>query len=171
MSEKNPITALKLEKVVLNIGAGEPGNKLNHAVTLLERITGKKATKTKCKVKEPKWSLREGLEIGTKITLRRNDADEMLKRALVVVDNTLKKSSVSENGNISFGVPEYIDLPGIEYDPDLGIMGFDVCIKLKKAGERVSRRKIRPKKMPKRHKSTKEETINFLQEKYGVKFE
>ncbi|MBR9707172.1 MAG: 50S ribosomal protein L5, partial [Candidatus Diapherotrites archaeon] len=77
----------------------------------------------------------------------------------------------AENGNFSFGVPEYIDIPKVEYDPKLGIMGLDVCVKLGRAGNRITRRKLHNAKVPMGHRLTKEESIEFMKTNFNVNIE
>ncbi|HLC45406.1 MAG TPA: 50S ribosomal protein L5 [archaeon] len=168
---ENNMNQVKLEKVVLNIGAGEAGQKVNNAAKLLELVSGAKATKTQAKVKIVKWEIREGLEIGAKVTLRKKAASDMLVRALEAVDKTLKPSSISSNGNLAFGIKEYINIKGVNYDPDIGMFGMDVCVKLSRAGERIARRRQKPSRFPEGSKITKDEAIEFLKQNYQVRFE
>ena len=168
---ENKMRGIKLEKVVLNIGTGEGGSKLNNAVKLLEKITGRQPSRRQCKVKIVKWDIRPGLEIGAMVTLRNAQAEEMFQKALNAVNHTMRERSVSDNGNLSIGIKEYIDLPGINYDPEIGIFGMDMSCKFKRAGERISRRKKQKRKVPAHQKITKEEARKFLAEKYNVKFE
>ena len=89
---------------------------------------------------------------------------------LATVDNVLKKKQVSEN-NFSFGIKEYIEIPGVEYQRDIGIIGFDVTVVFKRAGRRVKLRKIKKGKIPSRQRITKEEIIKFMEDNFGTKFE
>ncbi|MEM0353522.1 MAG: 50S ribosomal protein L5, partial [Archaeoglobaceae archaeon] len=66
-------------------------------------------------------------------------------------------------GNFSFGIQEHIDLPGVEYDPDIGVFGMDVCVSLKRRGYRVAERRIARAKVGSKHRITKEETIRWLE--------
>ncbi|MEM0029786.1 MAG: 50S ribosomal protein L5, partial [Candidatus Nitrosocaldus sp.] len=65
-------------------------------------------------------------------------------------------------GNVSFGIREHIDIPGVKYKPELGIIGMDVCISLERPGYRVARRKIMPCKIGKEQRVNKQEAIEFL---------
>ena len=158
-------------KVVANMGIGESREDLQKAKEILEQITGAKAVKTKARVKQPKWNIRPGLEIGVKTTLRGEKAIEFLKNALVAMDNTLSRKCFDECGNFGFGVQEHIELPKVKYDPKLGIKGFDVLVALERRGYRVKRRKNRKKKVGKRHVISKEEAIAYMKEKFGVSVE
>lgn len=60
-------------------------------------------------------------------------------------------------------------MPGVKYDPTLGIFGFDVCVTIERPGYRVMRRRRRKSKIGKNHRVTREEAIKFVQEFLGVK--
>ncbi len=160
---------VKIDKVVLNIGVGSPGERLDNAKKLLEIITGKKAVYTKAKERNPTFKIRPGLEIGVKVTLRGKEAEEILKRTFQAVKNTIKKDMFDKTGNLSIGIKEYIDFPGIKYMPEIGVMGFDVAVRLIKPGYRVSRRKRAPAKVGKRQRVTREEAIEFITKNFDVK--
>lgn len=160
---------IRIEKLTLNIGAGEAGDKLEKAVKLLNKITGKKPLKTVSHKRIPSWSVRPGLTIGAKVTIRGKEAEEMLKRLLVAVDNTLKPSSFDNQGNFAFGIHEYIDIPKMEYLVEIGILGLDVAVTLERPGYRIKKRKYQRKSIPTKHRITKEEAIEYLKTKFNVK--
>ncbi|MFH1664018.1 MAG: 50S ribosomal protein L5 [archaeon] len=164
----NPMNKIKIEKVVINMGVGESGEELKKGQQILERITGRKAIQTKCKIKQPLWGIRPGLPIGVKITLRKEKAMEFLKTALKAKENVLKTKNFDSTGNFGFGIKEYIDLPGTKYDPKLGIKGFNVLVSLEKGGYRIKKRKINRKKIPIKHRITKENAIEFMKKEFGV---
>jgi len=157
-----------IEKVTVNIGVGTSGEELNKAQKLLERITGKKPVKTRGKSKEPQWDVREGKAIGTKVTLRGEKAEKMIEKAFKAVGNEVKRKNFDEHGNLNFGISEYIDIPGIEYDAKIGMIGMDINITMKKWGYRNSKRKIERKKTPKKHRLKPEETIKYLKNKFDI---
>ncbi len=163
MAEENPMRQVVLDKVTLNIGVGQAGESLENAKTLLERLSGSKAVPTKAKSRNPLFKIRKGDLIGTKTTLRGKEAFEFLQKALKVRDFTLGSRSFDRRGNFSFGVPEYIDFPGAKYDPKIGIIGFDVCVTLKRRGARVSLRRRGRAKVGGKHRLTKEDGIAFAQ--------
>ena len=93
-----------------------------------------------------------------------------MKKALKPKDFTLSKRNFDSLGNFSFGVPEYIEFPGAKYDPKIGIIGFDVCVSLKrKGGWRIARKRIRKAKIPNSHRISRDEGIAFAQNALGVK--
>ena len=165
----NPMRAVKVEKINLNMGVGSPGDQLEKAVKLLQTITNEKPVKTKGKKRIPTWGVRPNLEIGCRVTLRGKKAEEVLKRLLSAVDNTVKQSKFDDAGNFAFGVPEYIGIPGMEYDASIGIIGLEVAVTLQRAGFRIKRRKLRKTRLPQKHRITKEDAITFMKEKFSAK--
>jgi large subunit ribosomal protein L5 len=165
-NSENVMRKIKIEKVVLNIGGTAEG--LDKGFKLLKILTGKKPAKIKSKKRIPTWGVRPGLEVGTVVTLRK-DFNEFLKKLLTSIDNTLKKKQISEN-NFSFGIKEYIEIPGVEYQRDIGIIGFDVTIVFKRSGRRVALRKMKRGKVSKKQTISKEEIIKFMEENFQTKF-
>lgn len=161
---------IKIEKVTLNVGAGNDSKKLNAGYKLLESLTNKKPIKTKSKVRIAAWNVRLGLPIGVKVTLRKKDAENFLKRAFYAKDNLISKKLFDKTGNFSFGIPEYIEIEDAKYDPELGMMGLEVSISLEKNGYRIKRRKYNQTKIPAKKKITAEEGIEFIRNKFGIKY-
>lgn len=158
----------RIEKVTLNIGAGKDVQKLEKGVALLKAITGIEPVKTVTQKRIPNWGLRPGLPIGCKLTLRKKPAEELLKRLLHAKEFRLKPRQFDDCGNISFGIPEYIDIPGVNYDPAIGIMGLEVCVTLERPGYRIRRRRLRQRKIPRRHLVTREEAMEYMKQRFNV---
>ena len=95
----------------------------------------------------------------------------MLPKLLEAVDNKLSARQFDDNGNIAFGIHEYIEIPGIKYDPKIGIMGLEVCITLERPGYRIKRRKLLTRKIPSRHRITKKESVDFMTASFNTKVE
>ena len=72
-------------------------------------------------------------------------------------------------GNFSFGIPEYVDILGVDYDPEIKIMGLEVAVTLERPGFHIKKRKVNAKKLPKKHSITAAEAMQFVQENFGVK--
>ncbi len=161
----NPMKEFRLDKVILNIGG--TGEKLEKGVILLENISEKKAVKVKAVKRIPTWNVRPGLEVGTKVTLRGEDALNILKKLLPAIDNTLKEKQVQDNF-FSFGIHEYIEIPGVEYIREVGIMGFEVSAVFARAGKNVEKKKVKRGKS-RRLTIPKEEIISYLENKFGTK--
>ncbi len=158
---QNPMRKIYVEKVVLNIGAGGAGEQLDRARTLLEKITGKKPNTTLSKTRNPVFKIRKKEPIGAMVTLRGKQALDIIQKTLYSKKMKLSSRSFDKFGNFSYGVHEYILIPGLKYDPEIGMMGFDVCVTLKRKGERVVRRRIAKSKVGKAHRITKQEGIEF----------
>lgn len=168
MEEKmkdNKMREIEIEKVVLSMGA--VGDELEKAAKLLKLITGMKTIKTKARKRIPNFGIHPGLEIGVKVTLRGKKAEEILKKLLATVDNKLKAKQIN-NEDFSFGIEEYIEIPGIEYQRDIGIKGLNVTVVFKRKGKRVETKKIKREKMPKRQRATKQEIIEFLNKNFNA---
>jgi len=167
MADKiNKMREIKIEKVVLSVGG--TGDNLEKGARLLKLLTGRKPAKMQSRKRIPAFEVRPGLEVGAVVTLRKN-LEEMLKRLLATKDNTLKGRQVVENG-FSFGVKEYIEIPGMEYQRDIGIRGFDVTVSFVRAGRRVKLKKIKRGRIPMRNRVSKEEIIKFMEEKFNTNF-
>lgn len=165
---ENLMREIKIEKITLNIGAGEAGEKLNKAKKILEKITNSKALETITMKRIPSWGIRPKLPIGCKVTLRGKRAEEVLLRLLKAIDNKIDEKKFDNAGNFSFGIPEYIDIPGVEYDPSIGIIGLEVAITLERPGYRIKRRRIKNKKISFNHLIKKEEAVDFIKNKFNV---
>lgn len=165
----NTMREIRIEKITLNIGAGKDQVKLEKGINLLKNITGLNPVKTFTSKRIPEWGLRPGLPIGCKLTLRKDEMKKTITRLLDAKNFRLKESYFDNSGNISFGIHEYIDIPDVKYDPKIGIMGLEVCITLERPGFRIKRRKIKKRKIPKKHRITKQEAIEFMKKNFNVK--
>lgn len=165
--KENPMREIRIEKVTLNMGCGDDKDKLKRAEKLLQMIAGQKPIITKTR-KRTTFGMPRKKPIGVKVTLRKERAEKFFKDVLKAVDNELKEKQIGD-GNFSIGIKEYIDLPNVEYDPDVGILGLDVCVTLERPGFRVKRRNIRKTNIGKRHIISKEETINWLKKCFEVR--
>jgi large subunit ribosomal protein L5 len=116
----------------------------------------------------PAFAIKKKEPIGCKVTLRGQKAQEFLKIALGIVEKALVKSQFDSLGNVSFGIEEHTDFPGMRYDPNIGVFGMDVTVVIKRPGERICKRRIATRKIPTNHKVTVEDAISFLSESYGV---
>ena len=165
---KNPMKKPYLEKVVLNIGVGVGGEELEKAATVLETIAGQKAVKTLSKTNIKEFNLRKGRPIGTKVTIRGQNAEKLIKKLLIVNNNKILRRSFDNYGNFGFGITEHISIPGIEYDNTIGIWGLDCVGRIVRPGMRVKFRRKARTKIPKHHYVSREETQYFLIQKFGV---
>ncbi len=163
----NKMRTIKIEKVIVSAGATGPD--LEKSKKLLELLTGKKAQIIASVKRIPDFNVRPGLEVGARITLRRKDAIEIIKRLLGAINNQLKRKQVADN-HLAFGIKEYIEIPGMEYQRDIGIRGFNTDIVFIRAGIRVKRKKIKYGKVPKRQDVSKDEVIKYMEENFHTEF-
>lgn len=161
----NKMREIEIEKVVLSAGA--VGEELEKVARLLELITGRKATKTLARKRIPAFGIRPGLEIGCRVTLRGKRAEEILKRLLEAVNNKLKAKQINDE-DFSFGIEEYIEIPGMEYQRDMGMRGLNVTVVFKRKGKRIMLKKIKKGRLPLKQKTTKEEILTYLQDKFNT---
>ena len=166
MTKENLMREIKIEKVVLSVGG--TAEYLEKGVKLLKLLTQKEPAKMMSRKRIPSWGVRPKLEVGTVVTIRKN-TEALLKKMLITIDNIIKKKQISMN-NFSFGIKEYLEIPGIEYQRDIGIMGFDVTVVFKRTGKRVRLRKIKKGKIPKKQNISKEEIIKFMEDNFQTKF-
>ncbi len=168
MSE-NPMRALRVEKVTVNIGVGEAGEKLVKAQKVLEMVTGQKSVQTISKTVNRDLGIRVGMPLGCKVTLRGEAAEAFLVRALSIRENKVYSYSFDKEGNMSFGISDYTDFDGMKYDPEIGIFGMDVNVVIRRVGGcRVERRALLSRRIPKEHRVQRDEAIEFVKNKFKV---
>jgi large subunit ribosomal protein L5 len=155
-----------VEKVVVHMAVGRGGEPLAHAEDIIAEITGQTPVRTVAEETVQDFNVREGDPIGTKVTLRGEDAESFLDTALAFSD--ISRSQFDETGNFSFGVEEHTDFPSQEYDPDIGIYGLDVTVNLVRPGYRVKKRDKVSRSIPSRHRLTAEDAIAFLEANYEL---
>lgn len=166
----NSMRTIKVDKLTLNFGAGKDQNRLDKGIALLKMLSGRDPVKTVSKHRIPTWGLRLGLPIGCKITLRGKEAEELLARLIKAKENYINPRAIDAQGNFSIGIAEYLDVPGLKYDADIGILGFEAAVTLTRPGYRVKDRKFKSAALSNKHRITKEETQEFLAQTYGVQF-
>jgi len=165
----NKMKEIRIEKLTLNMGMGEAGDSLKKAIKLLNTISNEKPILTKSYKRIPTWGVRPGLEIGAKVSVRGKPAEKLLERLFQAVDNKIKTKSFDNYGNFSFGIKECIDIPQVEYDPEVGIIGLEVAVTLERKGYRIKKRKYNNSKIGKTHIITKKEAEKYIQSKFGIK--
>jgi len=166
--QENQSRKVEIEKVVLSAGARD--KELDKAKKLLELISDMKAQILTTKKRIPNFNISPGMEVGARVTIRGEKALKLLKRLLVAINNTLSEEQISQN-HFSFGIKEYIEIPGIEYQRDIGIRGFNITVDFIRHGVRVKRKKIKSGKLPKKQQVTPEEIINFMEENFQTNFD
>jgi large subunit ribosomal protein L5 len=133
----NDMQIPRIDKVVLNMGVGEAvgdSKIIRSVVEDMERISGQKAVITKARNSIATFKLREGMEIGCKVTLRRARMYDFLDRLVTIAMprvrdfRGLSPNSFDGNGNYAMGIKEHIIFPEIDYDKVDQIWGLDVVI-------------------------------------------
>ena len=165
---ENPMRELLLDKIVINIGVGEGGEKLRKAEKVIKILTNREPTHLKAKKTIRDFSIRKGLPIAIKVTLRGKEAEDFLRKALWVKGFKVPNYSFDSQGNLNFGISDYTEFEGVKYDPDIGIFGMDINVVFKRRGYRVMRRRIKRTRIPTRHRITREEAMNFMRKKFNL---
>ena len=133
----SPMQIPSINKVVVNIGVGDAtqdAKRLEEAVSELTLITGQKPVITKAKKSIASFKLREGQQIGTKVTLRGirmyDFLDKLMSIALPRVRDFrgVSKNAFDGRGNYTLGIKEQLIFPEIDYDKVSKIRGMDIVI-------------------------------------------
>jgi large subunit ribosomal protein L5 len=134
---KNPLQAPRIEKIVLNIGAGEAATdskKIQAAVTDLTAIAGQRAVITKAKKAIATFKIRQGIPLGAKVTLRKDRMYEFLDRLVTTAlprvrdFRGINPKSFDGRGNYAMGLKEHIVFLEIDYDKTETVWGMDIVI-------------------------------------------
>ncbi|MBE7030004.1 MAG: 50S ribosomal protein L5 [Ruminococcaceae bacterium] len=132
---KSPMQIPKLEKIVINIGVGEAKDNakaLESAVADLAAITGQQPIITKAKKSVANFKVREGMNIGCKVTLRSDRMYEFLDRLFTVAlprvrdFRGINPNAFDGRGNYSLGIREQLIFPEIDYDKIDKVRGMDI---------------------------------------------
>ena len=166
--QEHPMLMPRIEKVVVNLNVGKSGEPLEKANKVLKEITGQTPVKKKAKKTIRDFGIREGESIAVVVTLRKQQAIAFLKKVLPVVDNKISKSSFDVRGNFAFGLKEHIEIPGVKYDPEIGIFGMDICVTVNRPGQRIKIRKRTSQPIGNKHLLAPEESIIFVKQTLGV---
>ena len=165
---ESPMKKISLEKVVLNMGIGKSGDVIDIAKKALEQISGKKPSTRNAKETQREWGVRKGEPIGVAVTIRGDDAVVLLKRLLEAKGNTVNGRAFDNFGNYSFGINEHIDIPGVKYDPQIGILGLGISVTLTRPGYSIRKRSKHKASVGKTHIITNQEAKDYLAKEYGV---
>jgi large subunit ribosomal protein L5 len=164
----NTMRTPRVEKVVVNIGVGEAGERLVKAQKVIEMVTGQRSVQTISRTINRDLAIRKGMPLGCKVTLRGETAEEFLNRALEIRERRIPVYSFDREGNMSFGVPDYTDFPGMKYDPEIGIFGMDVSVVLRRTGNRITQRAVLRRRLPKGHRMDRTEAVQFMKDKFSI---
>ncbi|MBS3926093.1 MAG: 50S ribosomal protein L5 [Nitrosarchaeum sp.] len=165
---ESPMKKITLEKVVLNMGLGKSGDIIVVAKKALDHISGKKSSAREAKETQREWGVRQGEPIGVAVTVRGQDARDLLKRLLDAKANQLNGKSFDNFGNFSFGIKEHIDIPGVKYDPQVGILGLGISVTLTRPGYGIRKRSKHKASVGKSHTIKSQEAKDYLVKEFGV---
>jgi large subunit ribosomal protein L5 len=165
---ESPMKKISLEKVVLNMGLGKSGDVINTAKKALDEISGKKSSARNAKAQQRDWGVRKGEPIGVAVTVRGDDAVALVKRLLDSKGNTINGKSFDNFGNFSFGIREHIDIPGVKYDPQIGILGLGISITLTRPGYGIRTRSKHKARVGKNHIIKNQEAKDYFVKEFGV---
>ena len=157
-----------LDKVVLNMGLGKSGPVIETAKKCLEQISGHKPNAREARGTLRDWGVRKGEPIGVAVTVRGSDAGALLKRLVEAKGNSLSGRAFDGFGNFSFGIREHIDIPGVKYDPQIGIMGLDVSVALARPGYCIRKRGRHKASVGRGHVITADEARRYVSSEFGV---
>jgi len=167
-AQENIMRRLKIGKVVLNIGVGKSGEALERASRVLEELTGQKSSRRNARRTIRDFGIHKGEPIGVIVTLRGDKVVGLLKRLLAVKGMKISSQSFDNRGNCSFGIKEHIEIPGVKYNPDIGIFGIDVSIVVERPGYRSKRRRRAAATVGRSHLVGREDAIRYFKEALGV---
>ncbi|MCP4933947.1 MAG: 50S ribosomal protein L5 [bacterium] len=134
---KNVMQVPKLEKIILNMGVGagvDDKKKVAVAADALSLIAGQKSIITRSRKSIAGFKLREGMAVGTKVTLRKNRMYEFIDRLVHIAMprirdfRGLNSKSFDGRGNFAMGIKEHIVFPEIDYDKVDQILGMDIIV-------------------------------------------
>ena len=152
-----PMRVPRVTKVTLNMGVSEAKTDrkaLEHAQAQLGLIAGQQPVVTRAKKSIAGFKIREGMEIGTKVTLRGDYMYEFLDRLLTIALPRIRDfrginpNSFDGRGNFSLGVREQIIFPEIDYDTIDQVRGLDVTITTTARADDEARELLRELGMP-----------------------
>ncbi len=172
--DSNPMRRPRIAKVIINLCTGASGEVLKKAAAVVETLSGQKPSFGRAHRSTKEFNIRKYENISAIVTMRGKKAVNFIKRVLVTTDNRILYKSFDNYGNVSMGVKEHIQLPNenmlgnVKYDPDIGIFGFNMNVKLERPGFRVmTRRKFR-QHIGKNQYVTKAEAELFMEREFKV---
>jgi large subunit ribosomal protein L5 len=164
----NAMRELHIDKITVNIGVGEAGERLAKAQKVLKMVTGQASVQTISKHVNRDLGIRIGMPLGCKVTLRGEAAEDFLRKSLAIREQRVYEYSFDKEGNMSFGISDYTDFAGMKYDPDVGIFGMDVSVVLRRKGGRISTRALLKRKASRGHRVDRAEAIQYMKDNYEV---
>ena len=153
----NEMQIPKLDKIVINMGVGEAvadSKKIQSAMADLAKIAGQKPVSTKARNSIASFKVREGMTVGTKVTLRQDRMYEFLDRLITIAlprvkdFRGLKPTSFDGRGNYAMGLKEHIVFPEINYDQIDQVWGMDIIVTTTAKTDEEARQLLREFQFP-----------------------
>ena len=166
--QENPMREIRVGKVVVNIGLGKSGEAIERGKQVLEQVTGQQPSQRRARKSVRDFGIHKGEPIGVMVTTRGEGTHALIEKLLVAREKKMNESSFDPKGSVSFGVKEHIEIPGIRYDPAIGILGMNVSVLLERPGYRVARRGRRASRVGKGHVVSREEAMEYFRSNFGV---
>jgi large subunit ribosomal protein L5 len=166
--QQHPMRKIRVGKVVVNIGLGKSGEAIERGKRVLEQVTGQKPAQTRAKRSVRDFGIHKGEPIGVVVTVRGEETVPLIVKLLAAREKKLKESSFDSRGSVSFGIKEHIEIPGVRYDPAIGILGMNVSILLERPGFVVARRSRRTSKVGRAHLVSRDEAMQYFKDNFGV---
>ena len=166
--QENPMRGIRVGKVVVNIGLGKSGEAIERGKRVLQQVTGQKPAQTRARKSVRDFGIHEGEPIGVVVTVRGKDTAALIDKLLTAREKKLPESCFDARGSVSFGIKEHIEIPGIRYDPEIGILGMNISILLERPGYSVSRRSRRTSRVGKGHLINRDDSVQYFKDKFGV---
>lgn len=157
LGRKNRVSLPRLQKIVVNMGVGkalQDKNRMEQSAEMLTQITGQKAQITKAKIAVSGFRLREGNEIGCRVTLRGKRMFEFLDRLISIALPRIRDfrgvnpKSFDGNGNYSLGLAEQMVFPEIDPDKVTFTQGMDITMVTSTRSDDEARELLRAFGMP-----------------------
>ena len=167
--KKNPMKKPRLKALIINTCVGESGPRYERSKEILRQITNREPVDKPAKQSIRGFNIRKGESIASVVTLRGEEAAKALRRFLYAYDYEVKASSFDQQGNFAFGIREHVDIEDAPFDPMLGTIGFNVVVKIERAGYRIKYRQRKRQSVPRKHLVTPEEAKEYLVTEFGVK--
>ncbi len=163
-----PMRAIRVDKVVINIGTGASDEHAASAKKLIELVSKAKPTYALSRKRIPTFKIAKGTKIGAFVTVRGPQAKELAKKLFGAVDNKVKLSSITNN-TVNFGIHEYIDISGVKYDPSIGMLGMNVNVSFSRPGLRTELKKRSAGKVKRSHRTiSRDELVGYLSKEFNV---
>ncbi|MDR0665647.1 MAG: 50S ribosomal protein L5 [Helicobacteraceae bacterium] len=133
----NPMLLPKLEKIVISVGSGEGGKDqklMQNIADTISLIAGQKAVITKAKKSVATFKIRQGMNVGVRVTLRGAQMYNFLEKFISIAAPRIKdfrglpRSGFDGAGNYNFGLSEQLIFPEINYDDVVKIHGMNISI-------------------------------------------